>query len=170
MEWVNNVADELDWKTHFGPEEIVYAIADILEKNPDLIKQEKEFKGRGYGSIADLNGETKIDTAVAQEVARRVNGGYQRAKYTLVREGDGLTREGQTIAWVEWKPDGMARSMNANIKEGRSLIMDYTRYNGYTWMTTEVTRILDQRDNYVRFQTTNSVYELTEELPLWAPR
>ena len=34
MEWVNKVADELDWKTHFGPEEI----ADILEKNPTLIK------------------------------------------------------------------------------------------------------------------------------------
>ena len=38
MEWVNKVSDELDWKTHFGPEEIVYAIADILEKNPQLIK------------------------------------------------------------------------------------------------------------------------------------
>jgi len=37
MEWVNQVADECDWKTHFGPEEIVYAIADILEKNPSLI-------------------------------------------------------------------------------------------------------------------------------------
>jgi hypothetical protein len=37
MQWVNQVADELDWKTHFGPEEIVYAIADILEKNPSLI-------------------------------------------------------------------------------------------------------------------------------------
>jgi hypothetical protein len=37
MQWVNQVADECDWKTHFGPEEIVYAIADILEKNPSLI-------------------------------------------------------------------------------------------------------------------------------------
>ena len=39
MEWVNKVADELDWKTHFGPEEIVYAIAYILETNPQLIKK-----------------------------------------------------------------------------------------------------------------------------------
>jgi hypothetical protein len=38
MEWVNEVADELDWKTHFGPEEIVHAIAHILETNPQLIK------------------------------------------------------------------------------------------------------------------------------------
>ena len=38
MEWVNKVADEFDWKTHFGPVEIVYAIAHILETNPQLIK------------------------------------------------------------------------------------------------------------------------------------
>lgn len=38
MEWVNKVADEFDWKTHFETEEIVYAIANILETNPQLIK------------------------------------------------------------------------------------------------------------------------------------
>jgi hypothetical protein len=38
MEWVNKVADELDWKTHFGTEEIVGAIVHILETNPQLIK------------------------------------------------------------------------------------------------------------------------------------
>jgi hypothetical protein len=26
MEWVNKVADEFDWITNFGPEEIVHAI------------------------------------------------------------------------------------------------------------------------------------------------
>lgn len=38
MEWVNRVAEELDWKTHYGPEEIVYSIARIIETNPHLIK------------------------------------------------------------------------------------------------------------------------------------
>jgi hypothetical protein len=37
MQWVNQVSEECDWKTHFGPEEIVYAIANILESNPNLI-------------------------------------------------------------------------------------------------------------------------------------
>jgi hypothetical protein len=37
MEWVIKVSDECDWKTHFYPEEIVYAIANILENNPTLI-------------------------------------------------------------------------------------------------------------------------------------
>ena len=42
MEWVDKVSEDLDWKTHFGPEEIVYAIADIIENNPKLITDEKE--------------------------------------------------------------------------------------------------------------------------------
>jgi len=40
MEWVDNVTEECDWKTSFGPEEIVYAIAKILETNPQLIKND----------------------------------------------------------------------------------------------------------------------------------
>lgn len=42
MEWVNEVADECDWKTHFGTEEIVHAIAHIVETNPQLIKETNE--------------------------------------------------------------------------------------------------------------------------------
>ena len=37
IEWVERVADECDWKTHFGTVEIVNAIANILENNPQLI-------------------------------------------------------------------------------------------------------------------------------------
>ena len=36
MEWVNDVAETCDWKTHFGPEEIVDAIAGIIEEHPEL--------------------------------------------------------------------------------------------------------------------------------------
>jgi hypothetical protein len=42
MEWVNEVADEFDWKTHFGPEEIVHSIANILETNSQLIQDDRE--------------------------------------------------------------------------------------------------------------------------------
>ena len=40
MEWVDKVSKECDWKTSFGPEEIVYSIANILENNPNLITNE----------------------------------------------------------------------------------------------------------------------------------
>ena len=38
MDWVDKVSEDCDWKTSFGPEEIVNAICDILEKNPMLVK------------------------------------------------------------------------------------------------------------------------------------
>ena len=38
MKWVDDVTEECDWKTHFEPKEIVHAIANILETNPQLIK------------------------------------------------------------------------------------------------------------------------------------
>lgn len=37
MTWVNQVCEDIDWKTNFGPEEIVGAISRILEENPKLI-------------------------------------------------------------------------------------------------------------------------------------
>ncbi len=40
MQWVEEITEECDWKTSFGPQEIVYAIAAILENNPELIKEE----------------------------------------------------------------------------------------------------------------------------------
>lgn len=39
MKKVNQIAEDCDWKTSFGPEEIVNMIATILETNPELIKQ-----------------------------------------------------------------------------------------------------------------------------------
>jgi hypothetical protein len=49
MEWVDDVTEVCDWKTHFEPDEIVHSIARILERNPDLItfedKQEEQKNG-----------------------------------------------------------------------------------------------------------------------------
>ena len=45
MEWVDKVTEECDWKTSFTPEEIVGAIATILENNPHLyMNNEKKIK------------------------------------------------------------------------------------------------------------------------------
>ena len=40
MKWVDQVSKNIDWKTHFTPDEIVNAIATILENNPKLMKNE----------------------------------------------------------------------------------------------------------------------------------
>jgi hypothetical protein len=37
MEKVDQICEECDWVTHFGPKEIVDMISNIIEKNPDLL-------------------------------------------------------------------------------------------------------------------------------------
>lgn len=79
-------------------------------------------------------------------------------KYKLVREHDGLTKTGTRILWVEWDSDGSFNESHPAIAVGRSLLLDPRM--SYTWLTTAVTEILEERDDYIKFRTTNSVYEL----------
>jgi len=41
MKMVDDVAEELDWKTNFSPKEIVDMLSTILEKNPELITDQE---------------------------------------------------------------------------------------------------------------------------------
>jgi hypothetical protein len=41
MEWVDQVTEDCDWKTHFTPKEIIHSLANIIENNPDLILLKK---------------------------------------------------------------------------------------------------------------------------------
>jgi hypothetical protein len=79
-------------------------------------------------------------------------------KYKLVREHDGLTKTGTRILWVEWDSDGVFNETHPAIAVGRSLLLD-PRVS-YIWLTTAVTEILEERDDYIKFRTTNSIYEL----------
>lgn len=80
-------------------------------------------------------------------------------KYKLVRERDGLTINGNRILWIDWEKDGTFHSSHNEPKLERSLIVD-PHHMSYTWMTTVLTEILEQKENYIKFKTTNSVYEL----------
>lgn len=82
-------------------------------------------------------------------------------KYKLVRERDGLSNVGHKAGWIEWSEDGKFKELHNEPAVGRSLILDPQRMS-YTWMTTTVTEILEQKENYIKFATTNSLYELWE--------
>jgi hypothetical protein len=82
-------------------------------------------------------------------------------KYKLVRERDGLSNVGHKAGWIEWNEDGTFKELHDEPAVGRSLILDPQRIS-YTWMTTTVTEILEQKENYIKFATTNSIYELWE--------
>ena len=80
--------------------------------------------------------------------------------WRLVRERDGLTRESNDITWLEWSEDGSGKARHNEPAVGRSLIM--SPFNDFfTWQTTAITEIVEQRDDYVEFKTGNSNYKLS---------
>ena len=63
--------------------------------------------------------------------------------------------------WIEFDTDGRFKEKWEDIGVGRSLIM--SPFNDFfTWQTTSVTEIVEQRDGYVEFRTGNSNYKLTK--------
>lgn len=80
-------------------------------------------------------------------------------RYKLVRERDGLSNVGHKAGWIEWNEDGKFKELHDEPAVGRSLILDPQKMS-YTWMTTTVTEILEQKENYIKFATTNSLYTL----------
>jgi hypothetical protein len=83
-------------------------------------------------------------------------------KYKLVRERDGLTNLGHKAGWIEWTDDGSFKKLHNEAAIGRSLIIDPQAFQ-YTWLTTTVTEILEEKENYIKFATTNSIYELWQK-------
>jgi hypothetical protein len=79
--------------------------------------------------------------------------------FKLVRERDGLTHYSSKFRWIEWNEDSRYRSDHEDIAIGRSLMLDPHRMS-YTWLTTVVTEIIEDRPDYIKFKTTNSTYEL----------
>ena len=80
-------------------------------------------------------------------------------KYKLIRERDKLTKESNIITWVEWNDDSTFKQTHDEPAIGRSLVLDGNRLN-YTWCTTTIKEIVEMSENYVKFETKNSTYEL----------
>ena len=79
--------------------------------------------------------------------------------WKLVRERDGLTNQSKDIKWLEWNEEGRVREDHNEPAVGRSLLM--SPFNDFfTWMTTDITEIVEQREDYIKFKTRNSNYEL----------
>lgn len=79
--------------------------------------------------------------------------------WKLVRERDGLLKQSKEVMWVEWNVDGTFKSKHNEPKIDRSLIMSpFNKF--FTWQTTTITEILEQQDDYIKFKTGNSNYEL----------
>ena len=84
------------------------------------------------------------------------------AKYILKRLNDGLTKTGSKVQYVEWDENTSEYNLlHDDIKVNRSLILNPG--TNFTWLTTIITEIVEQKPGYIKFQTKNSTYELIEK-------
>jgi hypothetical protein len=107
----------------------------------------------------DENGNLKIDDEMGKLFFGDPNG---HMNYKLVRESDGLTKYGQKIGWIEWWIRGDSakyKKLHDEPDIGRSFILDPHRMS-FTWCTTQVTKIVETNEDYIKFNTKNSTYEL----------
>ena len=79
--------------------------------------------------------------------------------WKLVRERDGLTKQSKEVMWIEFNDEGRFKSKHDEPAIGRSLMMSPFTFS-FTWQTTAVTEIVEQRKDYIKFKTRNSNYEL----------
>lgn len=83
----------------------------------------------------------------------------EEPKYRLIREKDKLIKESARVIWLEWNEDSTFKDRYTLPAVGRSLLM--SPFNDfYTWMTTTIIEIMEERDDYIKFKTENSIYEL----------
>lgn len=93
------------------------------------------------------------------EAFEAIYGKELEPKYKLVRGRDQLTKTSVAVKWLEFGEDGRYKADFEDIAVGRSLLMSpFNQF--FTWQTTLVTEILEQRENYIKFKTENSLYEL----------
>lgn len=79
--------------------------------------------------------------------------------WKLVREHDGLTKQSKEVMWIEFNDDGYFKSKHDEPAIGRSLMMSPFTFS-FTWQTTSITEIVEEREDYIKFKTQNSNYEL----------
>ena len=79
--------------------------------------------------------------------------------WKLIRERDGLTKQSKEVVWVEFNEEGKFKSKHDEPAVDRSLIMSpFNQF--FTWQTTTITEIVEEREDYIKFKTQNSNYEL----------
>ena len=82
-----------------------------------------------------------------------------KPNWKLVRERDGLTKESEKVLWIEFNEDGRFKEKFDEVAVGRSLLMSpFNQF--FTWQTTSITEIVEQKEDYIKFKTQNSNYEL----------
>jgi hypothetical protein len=101
----------------------------------------------------DIDEDNVLRIAIEQGVVEN------EFNWKLVRERDGLTNQSKEITWLEFDEEGKFKERHDEPGIRRSLLMSpFNQF--FTWQTTPITEIVEQRDDYLKFKTQNSNYEL----------
>ena len=106
-----------------------------------------------------LLSQSEDGTLHLDELFEQIYGKEEEHKYKLVRERDNLTKTSAGVKWLEFDENGRYKADFPQIAVGRSLIMSPFGPS-FTWQTTPVVEIVEQREDYIKFKTENSNYEL----------
>ena len=105
-----------------------------------------------------LNQDEDGNLKMTEDFQELINGDT-KMNWKLVRERDGLTKQSKEIMWLEWNNEGKFKSKHDKPSIGYSLIMSpFNQF--FTWQTTDITEIVEESDDYIKFKTKNSTYEL----------
>jgi hypothetical protein len=82
----------------------------------------------------------------------------------LIRLGDNKGDEGACSQAIRWNDDGSFNEVVGNRPIiGCSMLVGSVAARSYSkqdyWLTTEVTEILEEKEDYAKFKTKNSIYE-----------
>jgi hypothetical protein len=79
---------------------------------------------------------------------------------TLKKEEDKyFIQTSSKVLWIEFDEFGVGKKAHQNIGIDRSLVMSPFS-NSFTWQTTLIKQVIEEKTNYVKFKTQNTVYEL----------
>ena len=78
-------------------------------------------------------------------------------------KSNGETHHAKQVQFVEWSGEELGsrgKKLHDEPQIGFSCIMDPQYGYSYTWLTTPITEIVEEREGYIKFNTQNSNYEL----------
>jgi hypothetical protein len=144
----NESQQEIKEKILYHEKQIEYLKRYLLQSKKKIKKQSKILLTQND------DGNLELDKTFEE-----IYGKELEPKYKLVRERDGMLKTSAGVKWLEFNKDGTYKADFEDIAVGRSLLM--SPFNpSFTWQTTPVTEIVDKTENYIKFATKNSVYEL----------
>ena len=80
---------------------------------------------------------------------------------TLIKPVDNkFIKKSLSASFVEWNNDKTFKQTHKTPRIGLSLIMDPSYGLAFAWLSSIITEIVEEKENYVKFKTENSLYEL----------